>query len=94
MIHSSEQKYSLAWTNFILDQPTEGGERRGFISPGLVRLNDSPLTYVYILFGSQVLTRGSILDLTAGLDARKQLGVLLESAIDSQIDLPASIVRF
>ena len=91
MIHSIEQKYPLAWTNFILDQPTEG---RGFSNPGFARLNDSLRTYVYILLGSQVQTRTSILDPTSGLDSRKQLAVLLESSINSPIDLPASIVRF
>ena len=52
LVDRIEQHHPLAWTNFILDQPTEGGERseqserpnqtceakrRGFTSPGLVR---------------------------------------------------------
>ena len=57
---------SRAWTTFILDKSN------GFTQAGVERLNDSIMTFVWSMLGSQVQARINILKARTGLDAQKQ----------------------
>ena len=88
VLGSIEQHHSNAWTTFILDTSD------GFTSAGVERINESIRTYVWCLLGSQAQVRSDILNPSTGFDSQKQYLANLEDAINSPVDLPASIKRY
>ena len=66
-----------AWATFILKKSD------GFTPPRVERLNDSILTYVWAILGSQSQTRTGILSSGTAFDAQKQFLANIEDAISS-----------
>ena len=79
---------SRAWTTFILDSSN------GFTQEGVVHLNDSIRTYVWAILGTQAQARSNILKPGTGLDAQRQFLEIVKAAIDSPVNIPASIERY
>ena len=79
---------SRAWTTFILDSSN------GFTQEGVVHLNDSIRTYVWAILGAQAQARSNIMKPGTGLDAQRQFLENVKAAIDSPVDIPASIERY
>ena len=74
--------------SFVLDKSN------GFTQAGISRINDSIRTYVWVILGAQSQTRSSILGKGKAFDAQKQFLANVEDAINSVVDIPASIDRY
>ena len=61
---------------------------------GVERLNDSILTYIWAVLGSQAQTRTGILGAGTAFDAQKQFIAGIEDVISSPVDLPLAIKRY
>ena len=74
-----------AWSTFVL------GDSIGFTQAGMGRINASIRTYVWALLGAQAQTKSRI---TESFEAQKQFLALVEEAINSPVDVQASINRY
>jgi hypothetical protein len=63
---------------------------------GIVRLNDSIITYAYCILGAQAEARSAIIIGSFGteLDAQKEFLKLLEDSIKQHVDIPTSIAIY
>ena len=81
-----------SWSTFVLDSS------KGFTQAGMERLNDSIRTYVWALLGAQAQTKSRIVASAtrgvSGFEAQKQFLALVEDAINSPVDIQASITRY
>ena len=87
---SQSPKVATAWKGFILD-PTLC---EGFTNIGIERINDSVRTFVYCVLGAQSQAKTGLLTLGSGLEAKRQFVNLLETSIDSPVDLQDSLQRY
>ena len=79
-----------SWSTFVLDSS------KGLTQAGMARINDSIRTYVWALLGAQAQTKSRIVGKAAagGFEAQKQFLALVEDAINSPVDIQASIARY
>lgn len=71
--------------SFVLD------EGKGFTRAGVGRINESIRTYVWAILGAQSQARVSII---SNFDAQDQFLNNVETAINSEVDIPGSIKRY
>lgn len=77
------------WSAFVLENS------QGLTRAGMTRIDDSIRTYVWALLGAQAQTKSRIVGKAAGgFEAQKQFLALVEDAINSPVDIQASIDRY
>ena len=79
---------SRAWRLFILNKSD------GFTRPGVNRLNDSIMTYVWAVLSAQAQVRTGILGVGAAFGAQSKFLANVEDAIHAPVDISATVRRY
>ena len=79
---------SRAWRLFILDKSN------GFTCPGVNRLNDSIMTYVWAVLGAQAQVRTGILGVGAAFGAQAKFLANVADVISAPVDVSAAVNRY